>query len=80
MEYRQRVFLLRGNHECPLLNDAYGFKEECVERYKEKGEYTYLSGFNMAAIIAFVLGVLPNIPGFLGRIGVIQNVPSFFNV
>ena len=41
IKYPKQVFLLRGNHECPLLNDAYGFKEECVERYKEKGEYIW---------------------------------------
>lgn len=33
--------------------------------YKEKGEYTFSKGFNSAAIIALVLGILPNIPGFL---------------
>jgi len=41
IKYPKQVFLLRGNHECPLLNDAYGFKEECIERYKEKGEYIW---------------------------------------
>lgn len=33
--------------------------------YKEKGEYTFTKGFNSAAIIALILGILPNIPGFL---------------
>ncbi|MES3025938.1 MAG: NCS1 family nucleobase:cation symporter-1 [Pseudomonadota bacterium] len=33
--------------------------------YRDNGEYSYTNGWNMAAIIAFVLGVLPNIPGFL---------------
>jgi NCS1 family nucleobase:cation symporter-1 len=33
--------------------------------YRNDGEYHYTGGWNSAAIIAFVLGVLPNIPGFL---------------
>ena len=33
--------------------------------YKADGKYSYGNGWNMVAVIAFVLGVLPNIPGFL---------------
>ena len=33
--------------------------------YLENGKYSYNNGWNIAAIIAFVLGVAPNIPGFL---------------
>ena len=33
--------------------------------YRNDGPYQYNGGWNRAAIIAFVLGVLPNIPGFL---------------
>ncbi|KQW91628.1 nitrate reductase [Massilia sp. Root418] len=33
--------------------------------YREDGQYSYGSGWNSAAIVAFVLGVAPNIPGFL---------------
>ena len=27
--YPERIFLLRGNHECPETNGNYGFREEC---------------------------------------------------
>ncbi len=37
--------------------------------FKAKGPYTYAGGFNPAAIVAFVLAVLPNIPGFLNQAG-----------
>jgi NCS1 family nucleobase:cation symporter-1 len=40
--------------------------------YKEKGEYTFSNGFNSAAIIALVLGILPNIPGFLTKTHVLD--------
>jgi NCS1 family nucleobase:cation symporter-1 len=33
--------------------------------YRDEGAYTYTKGWNMAAVTAFVLGVAPNIPGFL---------------
>jgi nucleobase:cation symporter-1, NCS1 family len=41
--------------------------------YKENGAYTYRSGFNPKAIIALLVGVLPNIPGFLLQIKVIAS-------
>lgn len=33
--------------------------------YLEQGEYGYANGWNWAAVAAFVLGVAPNVPGFL---------------
>ncbi|MDM5176543.1 NCS1 family nucleobase:cation symporter-1 [Massilia sp. DJPM01] len=33
--------------------------------YRDDGVYSYGNGWNMGAIVAFVLGVAPNIPGFL---------------
>ena len=33
--------------------------------YKENGDYTYQKGFNPMALVALLLGILPNIPGFL---------------
>ena len=38
---------------------------DVAQMYREDGIYAYRNGWNMAAVIAFVLGVLPNIPGFL---------------
>ena len=35
------------------------------ELYQESGRYTYRSGWNGVAMLALVLGVLPNVPGFL---------------
>ena len=35
------------------------------ELYRGDGLYSYANGWNAAAIAAFVLGVVPNIPGFL---------------
>ena len=33
--------------------------------YRDDGQYSYGNGWNYAAVVAFVIAVLPNIPGFL---------------
>ena len=33
--------------------------------YDEEGEYRYTNGISIVAVVAFVLAVLPNLPGFL---------------
>ncbi|VXB39671.1 putative allantoin permease [Massilia sp. 9I] len=38
---------------------------DVAQMYRDDGIYSYKNGWNMAALVAFVLGVLPNIPGFL---------------
>jgi len=51
-----------------LIVDYYVLrKTELVvdELYREGGRYSYRGGWNVAAIIAFAVGVAPNIPGFL---------------
>ena len=51
-----------------LIIDYYFIRKtelDVAQLYKDNGRYSYGNGWNMAAIIAFVIGVLPNIPGFL---------------
>ncbi|MDN3922007.1 NCS1 family nucleobase:cation symporter-1 [Roseateles violae] len=51
-----------------LIVDYYllrGTRLKVEELYKEQGAYSYKNGWNWAAVIAFVLGVAPNVPGFL---------------
>lgn len=40
--------------------------------YKTKGVYAYRKGWNAAAIIALLVGIVPNIPGFLTTIHVLS--------
>ena len=42
------------------------------ELYKSQGSYTYQKGFNKVALIALLLGILPNVPGFLTTIKVVS--------
>ncbi|MED6155754.1 Neuronal calcium sensor 1 [Stylosanthes scabra] len=44
------------------------------------GAYYYCGGFNLAAIVALVFGVLPVIPGFLKKVGIFTSVPHGFAV
>jgi NCS1 family nucleobase:cation symporter-1 len=39
------------------------------ELYEITGRYTFSGGFNLKAIIALLLGILPNVPGFLTTVG-----------
>lgn len=45
-----------------LLNDL----------YDTNGSYTYTNGFNPAAVIALILGILPNVPGFLLQVKLVS--------
>lgn len=47
--------------------------------YRTNGPYTYRSGFSLVALAAFILSVLPNLPGFLAHVGAIDaaNVADF---
>ena len=40
--------------------------------YKGQGAYTFHNGWNPVAVIALVAGIVPNVPGFLGALGVMQ--------
>jgi NCS1 family nucleobase:cation symporter-1 len=51
-----------------LIIDYYFIRKtklDVDQLYRDNGIYSYKNGWNMAAIVAFVAGVLPNIPGFL---------------
>ena len=59
-----------------LIVDYYFVRKQKLvvdELYQPRGIYSYKNGFNNAAVIALVLGVLPNLPGFLLQIKVISS-------
>ncbi len=45
---------------------------ELGELYKPKGNYSFTNGFNTVAIVALLLGILPNVPGFLAQVKLIS--------
>ena len=48
--------------------------------YRHEGEFGYTNGFNISALIALALAILPNLPGFLVDVKLIDaaSVPQFF--
>lgn len=46
--------------------------------FRRDGPYWYRRGFNPIAILALVVGVLPNVPGFLAQAGFLESVPGVF--
>ncbi|OVA17920.1 Permease [Macleaya cordata] len=44
------------------------------------GTYYYTGGYNLAAMTALVIGILPVIPGFLHKVGVLHSVSNTFIV
>ncbi|MBA0857621.1 hypothetical protein Goshw_014700 [Gossypium schwendimanii] len=45
-----------------------------------EGAYYYCGGFNLAALAALVIGILPVIPGFLQKVGIVSSVSDAFVV
>ena len=59
-----------------LIADYYFARKQRLikeDLYKLQGVYSYKNGFNTAAIIALILGILPNLPGFLLQIKLISS-------
>jgi NCS1 family nucleobase:cation symporter-1 len=52
-----------------------------TQLYQKDSPYWYQGGWNRFALLAFILGVLPNVPGFLTTVGIFPEdlFPSFIN-
>ena len=51
-----------------LIADYYFIRKQQLnvdELYQHNGRYSFGNGFNAKAIIALLIGILPNVPGFL---------------
>lgn len=65
-----------------MIADYYVLRRKVLDvpqLYRAQGIYTFTSGFSLAALGAFVLAVLPNLPGFLVQTKVITNTHPFFS-
>ncbi len=58
-----------------MIADYYFTRKQTLvvdELYSSTGRYSYRNGFNRIAILAFLLGVIPNIPGFLLQVKLVS--------
>ncbi|CAF1248979.1 unnamed protein product [Rotaria magnacalcarata] len=54
IKYSDKLFLLRGNHECSSINRIYGFYAECRRRYSIKLWKSFNECFNCLPVAAIV--------------------------
>ena len=67
-----------------MIVDYYFIKNTTLnveQLYAENSQYWYSSGFNLAAIAALLLGILPNVPGFFTTVGIVNagTFPEWIN-
>jgi len=65
-----------------LLVDYYLIRRtrlEVADLFRRDGIYEYGNGYNSAAILSLVVGVAPNVPGFLATAGLVESVPKLFS-
>jgi len=58
-----------------LITDYYLIRRQQLsvpDLYSLRGAYAYTGGFHRRAIVCLLLGIIPNIPGFLATIGLIS--------
>jgi NCS1 family nucleobase:cation symporter-1 len=58
-----------------MIADYYFVRKQqlnTTELYRHKGEYSFSNGINYKAIVALLLGILPNVPGFMTTIKLIS--------
>lgn len=54
IQYPEKVFMLRGNHECSYINRIYGFYEECTQFFSTNIWKTFGEVFNCLPISAII--------------------------
>jgi NCS1 nucleoside transporter family len=66
-----------------LIADYFVIRRKALDvddLYSPVGRYRYNGGWNPAALIALVVGILPNVPGFLMQVApsLAKSIPDFF--
>jgi NCS1 family nucleobase:cation symporter-1 len=67
-----------------MIADYYFIRKQQLntkDLYQYTGEYHFTNGFNYKAILALLLGILPNVPGFLTTVKIISSdaVPGWLS-
>ncbi|MTI09438.1 NCS1 family nucleobase:cation symporter-1 [Curvivirga aplysinae] len=64
-----------------MLADYYLLRKQdlkVADLFKSNGIYSASNGWNWAGILALIIGILPNLPGFLASVGLSDGASAFF--
>ncbi len=64
-----------------MLADYYLLRKQQLnvgDLFRHNGIYTASNGYNWAGLLALVIGIIPNVPGFLHGVGLSESVSPFF--
>lgn len=64
-----------------MLADYYLLRKQNLkveDLFRHNGIYGGSNGWNWAGILALIIGILPNLPGFLNAVGLMDSVSPFF--
>lgn len=54
IEYPQRVFMLRGNHESRIMTNQYNFRSECCIKYSQEVYELMMDTFDLLPLACLV--------------------------
>ena len=66
-----------------LIADYYLVRKKNLdvdELYRRNGKYWYKNGFNIKGIIAFVVAIIPCVPGMLNTMGIVKSSGFFIDL